>query len=677
LTAAELPGLTMIPPTGFTGDYDLTVTAKSTESSNSDTATTTASAISVSITGPQVAPEVSGSVDLGATNEDAAIVITEAELLANATDGNNDTLSVTGLSLQNGAHGTLTDHGDGTWTFTPAADFSGDDVALDYSVSDGTDSTAASAVIDVTAVADAPALSGSVSAEGYQDNAEPVAVPQEIIDTGNAVTVTGVPSGATLSAGTNNGGGSWTVANADLDGLMLIPNGNTGAVTLNFDAGTSATEIFSADFDSGLDGFSYSDDAFHDGEGGFYDTESGSRASGSADSSGGVGGSGGLELDLGGTGDDGTTDMAGGFTTTFTVPEGATGTLTFSYRIEMDASYESDEYVEVLASVDGTLHGTGGNNYVARMYDGGDSGWQTVSIDLGTLTPGTHTLTIGGYNNKATQSSETAEISFDNVAISTDSTVTGSVGLTLESGIALDISAALSDTDGSESLAVEISGVPTGATLSAGTDLGGGVWSVDSADLSGLTIDPPDSYNGSFDLTVKATATESANSDTEVSSATITVDVKALTDTSSAGTPGQITSGTSGDDTLNGTGEDDQLLGLAGDDTITGGAGADTITGGEGDDLLYGGDGDDLFIFAEGDGQNTVEGGGGSWTDTIQLEGFDGQSAEQGWTLALDSGDSITGTGADYLDLSADSSGTITFDDGTEIVFEGIDKIVW
>ena len=59
------------------------------------------------------------------------------------------------------------------------------------------------------------------------------------------------------------------------------------------------------------------------------------------------------------------------------------------------------------------------------------------------------------------------------------------------------------------------------------------------------------------------------------------------------------------------------------------------------------------------------------------MEGFDGQSAEQGWTLALDSGDSITGTGADYLDLSADSSGTITFDDGTEIVFEGIDKIVW
>src|SRR4029453_11908216 len=53
------------------------------------------------------------------------------------------------------------------------------------------------------------------------------------------------------------------------------------------------------------------------------------------------------------------------------------------------------------------------------------------------------------------------------------------------------IAASLVDTDGSETLTIQISGVPAGATLSAGTNLGGGVWSLTSAQLAGPPPTPP------------------------------------------------------------------------------------------------------------------------------------------------------------------------------------------
>jgi hypothetical protein len=48
--------------------------------------------------------------------------------------------------------------------------------------------------------------------------------PRDVV----SVTITGVPADATLSAGTNNGGGSWTLTPAQLSGLMLTA-GTTSA----------------------------------------------------------------------------------------------------------------------------------------------------------------------------------------------------------------------------------------------------------------------------------------------------------------------------------------------------------------------------------------------------------------------------------------------------------------
>ena len=59
--------------------------------------------------------------------------------------------------------------------------------------------------------------------------------------------------------------------------------------------------------------------------------------------------------------------------------------------------------------------------------------------------------------------------------------VTSSVVGDEDNSIALTITSSLLDTDGSETLSIEISGVPAGATLSAGTDNGGGLWTLTPA----------------------------------------------------------------------------------------------------------------------------------------------------------------------------------------------------
>ena len=60
----------------------------------------------------------------------------------------------------------------------------------------------------------------------------------------------------------------------------------------------------------------------------------------------------------------------------------------------------------------------------------------------------------------------------------------------------LNLGASLLDTDGSESITeVRITGVTNGATLNFGTDLGGGVWVVDPADLESVSLLGGENFN--------------------------------------------------------------------------------------------------------------------------------------------------------------------------------------
>ena len=122
---------------------------------------------------------------------------------------------------------------------------------------------------------------------------------------------------------------------------------------------------------------------------------------------------------LGGiNGTDITDGMSGGFSNTFNVSEATTGTqITFTYLLDASSPLDNDEYADVLISIDGQLFGLNGNDYVERITGGGDSGWQTVTVDVGNLSAGNHEITLGGYLNKKTSSNEDAFIKFSDVKI--------------------------------------------------------------------------------------------------------------------------------------------------------------------------------------------------------------------------------------------------------------------
>jgi hypothetical protein len=95
------------------------------------------------------------------------------------------------------------------------------------------------------------------------------------------------------------------------------------------------------------------------------------------------------------------------------------------------------------------------------------------------------------------------------------------------------LSAALVDTvpaNGAEVLSVKISGVPFGATFSAGSNNGDGSWTIPTAALGTLSITPPLNYSGTMTLTLTAIALELSNGDEAQSSASFNVVVAPVAD---------------------------------------------------------------------------------------------------------------------------------------------------
>ena len=108
--------------------------------------------------------------------------------------------------------------------------------------------------------------------------------------------------------------------------------------------------------------------------------------------------------------------------------------------------------------------------------------------------------------------------------------VTSSEATLEDTAVALDITSALTDTDGSEELTVTLTGIPTGATLSAGT-FDSGTWTLTAAQLTGLTLTPAEHSDEDFTITVTAIATETSNLHAATNAATIDVTVTAVADT--------------------------------------------------------------------------------------------------------------------------------------------------
>lgn len=149
---------------GINGSADLSALmdgAISVTVSATDTAGNTASGTGSSLVLDTGAPQVSGPVSLAAGSEDTPYTFTATQLLANASD--DSALSVQSVSVDP-ADGSLTDNGDGSWTFTPALNRNGV-VSFAVVIADAAGATVnTSASLSLAAVNDAP--TGSVTITG-------------------------------------------------------------------------------------------------------------------------------------------------------------------------------------------------------------------------------------------------------------------------------------------------------------------------------------------------------------------------------------------------------------------------------------------------------------------------------------------------------------------------------
>ena len=175
--------------------------------------------------------------------------------------------------------------------------------------------------------------------------------------------------------------------------------------------------IFAANFNTSADSFTYLDNAFRG-------TTQSAYAEGSWMANGGFTG-GALRVYVGGVDKLAITNMSGGWRRTFTLSATATVTLSFRYNLNQGADYESDELSQVLASVDGILRSSGAGDWVAQVNGNGNggsaitTGWQLVTLELGVMPAGTHTIVLGGFNNKKDSKSERTTILIDDVTVVT------------------------------------------------------------------------------------------------------------------------------------------------------------------------------------------------------------------------------------------------------------------
>ncbi len=259
LTVDQLEGLTITPPANSDADFTLTVAVTTTDADSGDTATVTET---LTVTVDAVADTPSLTVDAASGSEDSAIALDITSALTDQ-DG-SETLSITITGIPEGATlsaGTVNDDGSVTLTpdqldgltITPAAN-SADDFTLTVTATstDGTDTATQTAElpVTVTGVADEATLE-TAAASGDEDSAIALSIDVTNVADGDtaSVTISGIPAGAELSAGTVNEDGSVTLTVDQLEGLTITPPANSDAdftltvavTTTDADSGDTAT----------------------------------------------------------------------------------------------------------------------------------------------------------------------------------------------------------------------------------------------------------------------------------------------------------------------------------------------------------------------------------------------------------------------------------------------------
>jgi Ca2+-binding RTX toxin-like protein len=576
--------ITFTPGANYNGPASFTYTVSD---GQGGTATAT---VNVNVGATNDAP--SATNDSVTATEDTPLVIAPATLLGNDTDPDGNTLSI--MSVGGATHGSVVLSG-GNVVFTPAANYNGP-ASFTYTASDGQGGTSTATVtVNVASVNDAPvAANDSVTAT---EDTPLVITPATLLGNdsdvdGNTLSITGVGGAThgsvTLSNGNvvfspaanYNGPASFTYTASDGQGGT-----STATVTVNVtavnDAPVAANDSVSATEDTPLviaPATLLGNDSDIDGN---------------VLSITGVGGAthGTVALSNGNVVFTPASNYNGPASFTYTVSDGQGGTTTATVNVSVnavnDAPTPSPDSVETTTNTPIVLAPA------ALLANDSDPDGDALSIaSVGSATHGTVTRDSNGniiftptpgYNGAASfaytvsdghggQASSTVSIT-----VASDGDPAPDLGAAPASGnedgkIPLGITCTVPAGYNAQGVTITVSGVPSGATLSAGTNLGGGVWSLTMAQLSGLKVTPPKNSGADFHLTV--TAASSGGSTT----IDLPVKVAAVADapTLSVVTPTTVTAAGI---VRNGTNWNDRLYG---------GAGSDTLSGGKGDDIIVG-----------------------------------------------------------------------------------------
>jgi VCBS repeat-containing protein len=207
---------TYIPDANFNGTDSFTYRANDgTVNSNLATVTITVSATN----------DVPVAVDNAySTNEDVVLTIAATGVLANDSDADGD--SLTAILVSNALNGSASLNADGSFTYTPTANFNGVD-SFTYRATDGTaDSNLATVTITVVAVNDAPVANSNTHTVPEETQNHPLGLnaPTDIEGDSLTITVSGLPSASegivTLIDGTALAIGQ-TLSSTQLQGLQF------------------------------------------------------------------------------------------------------------------------------------------------------------------------------------------------------------------------------------------------------------------------------------------------------------------------------------------------------------------------------------------------------------------------------------------------------------------------
>jgi VCBS repeat-containing protein/parallel beta-helix repeat protein len=185
-------GYTYTPNANYNGPDSFTYKA------NDGTRDSNTATVSITVTAVNDAPVAAN--DSGSVAEDGTLTVAAADgVLDNDSDVESQPL--TAAKVADPAHGTVTLNGDGSYTYTPAADYSGPD-SFTYKANDGSaDSNTTTVSIAVTGTPDAP-VAADDSASVNEDGTLTVAGDGVL---GNDSDADGDPLTATLVSNVSNG----------------------------------------------------------------------------------------------------------------------------------------------------------------------------------------------------------------------------------------------------------------------------------------------------------------------------------------------------------------------------------------------------------------------------------------------------------------------------------------